>query len=116
MSLLAWFGTVALSIAVAFLAVVLIRFNRKRLFVAECTRNASPEQLEHIYTLVEQVGTVPATGYVLARTNQHTRDHRCLVPIPHEISGFPWAGQVVEARVGPKEVEIHFIDATVAEP
>lgn len=116
MSPLALIGAIALSIGVAALAVVLIRFNRKRRFIIQCAHSATPEKLERIYTMVEKVGTVPSTGYVLARTNRRTQERRCLVPIPGGLSDFPWAGSVVEARVGPKDVEFQFVEVPATEP
>lgn len=115
MSPLAVFGIVAASTAALALAVVLVRFNRKRLFVARCAATLTPEQLEHIYSLVEQTGTTAANGYVLARTNKTTTETRCLVPIPKELPQFPWAGRVVEATVS-NTVELQFVEATAFEP
>jgi type II secretory pathway pseudopilin PulG len=102
--------------AVAAFAIVLVRFNRKRLHVARCAGRASPEQLERIYGLVEQLGTVPATGYVLARTNKSTSETRCLIPIPTGLPEFPWAGRIIEVTVAPRDVEFQFVDAPVGEP
>lgn len=116
MSLLALIVVMTLSVPAAALAVVLIRFNRKRRLIFQCAHSASPEQLERIYSLVEKVGTVPSTGYVLARTNKRTAESRCLIPIPSGLSGFPWAGRVVEARVGPRDVEFHFVEVPATEP
>lgn len=115
MSPLAVLGIVAVSLAVLGLAVVLVRFNRKRRYVARSAAFASLEQLERIYTFVEQVGTVPSNGYVLARTNKSTGETRCLVPIPRSLPDFPWAGKVVEVKVA-KDVEFTFVEATVVEP
>ncbi|MDL5031539.1 hypothetical protein QRD43_06420 [Pelomonas sp. APW6] len=115
MSPLAVLGIVAASTAALALAVVLVRFNRKRLCVARCAATLTPEQLERIYSLVEQTGTTAANGYVLARTNKATTETRCLVPIPKELPQFPWAGRVVEATVS-NTVELQFVEATAFEP
>lgn len=115
MSPLAALGTIAASAAVMALAVVLVRFNRKRLYVARCAATTTPEQLERIYSLVEQTGTRAANGYVLARTNKTTTETRCLVPIPKGLPEFPWAGRVVEATVS-NTVELQFVEAAAFEP
>lgn len=115
MSLLAAIGTVAISAAILAVAVVVVRFNRKRLYVCRCAEAATPEQLERIYTLVEQTGTVGANGYVLARTNLTTSETRCLVPIPKDPAEFPWGGKVIEATVA-TEVKFQFVDSAVAAP
>jgi hypothetical protein len=115
MSPLAVLGIAVLSAAVAALALVLVRFNRKRLHIARRASSASPEQLERIYTLVEQLGTVAAVGCVLARTNRVSGETRCLIPVPNELAAFPWAGRVIEAKVS-KEVDFQFVEADVLEP
>lgn len=115
MSPLALLITLALSAATIALAWVLVRFNRKRLHIARCAGSASQEQLERIYALVEQIGTVPANGYVLARTNTRTSNTRCLIPVPSGLQGFPWSGRIVEVRVT-KEVGFHLVEVPVVEP
>jgi len=101
--------------AVAALAVVLVRFNLKRRHVLGCAATATAEQLERIYVLVEQQGSVPASGYVLARTNRRTSETRCLVPVPAEIRELPWAGRVIEATVS-NGVDFRFVTSTASEP
>jgi hypothetical protein len=115
MSPLFTFVLLVVSAAVAVLAAVLVRFNRKRLHIARCAASAAPEQLERIYALVESLGTLPANGHVLARTNQRTGESRCLVPVPMDLAGFPWAGKVIEATAG-KDVQFRFVDAAVSAP
>lgn len=115
MSPLVLLGAASLSVVVIAVAVVLIRFNRKRLHIARCAGLASQEQLERIYTLVEQIGTVPANGYVLARTNKRTSETRCLIPVPNTLSGFPWAGRIVEVKVS-KDVDFQFVEVPAVEP
>jgi hypothetical protein len=115
MSPVALFGTLAISAAAIALAMVLVFFNRKRLNIARCAGSASQEQLERIYRLVEQIGTVPANGYVLARTNKRTGEMRGLIPVPNELSGFPWAGRIIEVRVS-KDVDFQFVEVPVVEP
>lgn len=97
------------------LATSLVRFNRKRLLVLRCAAAATPEQLERIYALVEQTGTVASNGYVLARTNATTTETRCLVPIPEDLAEFPWAGRAVEATVS-KQVELALVEAATDKP
>lgn len=108
-------GTVVVSAVAIALAVVLVRFNRKRLFIARCAAAATSDQLERLYTLVERTGTVAANGYVLARTNRSTSEARCLVPVPKELPDFPWAGKVIEATVS-REVQFQFVDEAAVEP
>lgn len=115
MSLLSMLAAAMFVVAALWLAVVLLRFNSKRLHIARKAASASHEQLEHIYTLIEQLGTVPAVGWVLARTNRVSSEMRCLVPIPEELRGFPWAGRVIEATVS-KVVDLRFVQAEVREP
>ena len=115
MSPLAVLGAAVLSVVVTALAAVLVRFNRKRIRIAQCASSATPEQLERIYSLIEQLGTVTSVGYVLARTNTVSSEARCLVPVPNELPGFPWAGRVIEATVS-KTIEFQFVHADVAEP
>lgn len=115
MSLFAVLGAVAVSAIAAALAVVLVRFNRKRLHIIRAAAAASPDQLETIYALVERTGTVAANGYVLARTNHRTNEARCLVPIPMELSAFPWTGKVIEVTVS-KDVRFQVVEATTTEP
>jgi hypothetical protein len=97
------------------LAAVLVPFRRKRLHISRCAAAASPEDLEHIYKLIDALGTVPWNGYVLARTNKRANESRCLVPVPLDLVGFPWAGKVIEALAG-KDVQFRFVEAAVTEP
>lgn len=115
MSPLVFLGAAALTAGVVALAVVLVRFNRKRTYIARKAASASAEQLEHIYSLVEQLGTVSSVGCVLARTNRVSDEARSLIPLPNELVGFPWAGRVVEAKVS-KDVDFQFVQEDVREP
>lgn len=108
-------GALLVGAAVVALAIVLVRFNLKRRHVARCAASATPDQLERIYTLVEQTGAATSNGCVLARTNGSTGEKRCLVPLPRDLPEFPWAGKVIEATV-PTGVEFRFVDAIAAEP
>jgi hypothetical protein len=115
MSPLAALGTVVISAVAIALAVFIVRFNRKRLLIARCAAAATSDQLERIYTLVERTGAVAANGYVLARTNRSTRESRCLMPVPKDLSEFPWAGKVIEATAS-REVQFQFVDEAAVEP
>ncbi len=105
---------VVLSAAALALAVALLRFNRKRVYVVRCAANATPEQLERIYSLVEQTGPVAANGFVLARTNRTSDDIGCVVPIPKELPDFPWRGRAIEIEVS-KTVEFRFVESLATE-
>jgi hypothetical protein len=101
--------------AVTALAVVLVRFNLKRVHIARCAQQATAQQLERIYAALESIGTQPANGYVLARTNQTSDIQECLIVLPAELAGFPWAGRTVhvEASATP---EFRFVPDPAAAP
>jgi hypothetical protein len=115
MSTFALLGTIAVSAVTIAFAVVLVRFNRKRLAIVRAAASASTSQLERIYTLVEHTGTVAANGYVLARTNRRTDNARNLIPVPMAVPDFPWAGKVIEVTAS-KEVAFKIVDESTAEP
>lgn len=96
-------------------AVVIIRFNRKRMAIVRAAATATESQLEAIYTLVERSSTFPAAGHVLARTNRRSTGSACIIPIPEELPGFPWAGRRIEVTIA-KEVEYRFIEPAHGEP
>ena len=96
-------------------AVVVIRFNRKRRAIVRAATAATESQLEAIYTLVEGSSTLPAAGHVLARTNRRSTAPGCIIPIPEELPGFPWAGRRIEVAVA-KEVEYRFIEPAPGAP
>jgi hypothetical protein len=104
-----------LAVAAVALALVLVRFNRKRMAIVRAAAAASPSQLEAIYTLVERSSTLPAAGYVLARTNRRSTDSGCVIPIPEDLPGFAWAGRRIEVTIS-KEVEYRFIKPAPGEP
>ncbi|MEW6764024.1 MAG: hypothetical protein AB1437_24660 [Pseudomonadota bacterium] len=76
---------------------------------------ATERQLEAIYTLIERSSTLPAAGHVLARTNRRSTGSGCIIPIPQELTGFPWAGRRIEVTIA-KEVEYRFIEPAPGEP
>lgn len=108
-------GVAVLLVAGVALAVVLVRFNLKRRYIARCAAAASVADLERVYALIDQQGNVAPAGYVLARTNQRSAETRCIVPIPADLDGFPWAGQAIEVKVS-KDVELEVVPADVAAP
>jgi hypothetical protein len=97
---------------VTLLAIVLIRFNRKRLYIVRKGEAASADQLERIYGLIDDGGQEPSAGWVLARTNTAAPDGRTLIKVPEDIAQFPWTGRVVEIDASRKEAAFAF----VAEP
>jgi hypothetical protein len=94
--------------AVTALAVVLVRFNLKRLHIARAAARATSEQLEQIYRTVEACGTEDCQGFVLAWTNETLDDSSCEVTIPAHLTDFPWAGRSIGVRVE-RDVQFHFL-------
>ena len=96
------------------LAVVLIRFNLKRLHIIRCAKAASPQQLEAIYAKIESLGTEPPSCGILARANRAAAsDTDWSVPVPSFIE--PWAGRTISADLG-RDVAFRFRPSTTAEP
>ena len=72
------------------LAIVLIRFNRKRLHIIRCAEAATPEQLEAIYAHIDVLGTESPSCALLARTNRRSASNDdWTLPIPPYVE--PWA-------------------------
>jgi hypothetical protein len=94
------------------LAILLIRFNRKRLRILRCARAASHEQLENIYSLLERLQP-EWSGAVLARTNRAAPDQEGLIPLPSFLE--PWGGRVVAIR-NDREVVADFVPSSATEP
>lgn len=106
---------IAFSVLAILLAAVLIPFNMKRRRITRAAAAATAGQLEHIYRIVERTGSVAATAYILARSNETIDDARCLVPIPAGLPAFPWAGKTIEvARTD--DVAFRFVDGPPAQP
>jgi len=104
---------IALGLALAFLAVVLIRFNLKRLHVIKRAAAATDAQLERVYRAVESINTEPPTCAVLARTNRTAPSRSAIVPIPEYVQ--PWAGRsIVVTNVD--QVELSLSDVAAPEP
>lgn len=83
-----------------FLAVVLIAFNRKRLHVIRCAKEASAQQLEAIYALIDGLGSETPSCAVLARTNRHSgSDHDWSIQVPSYVEA--WASRAISVDVGP---------------
>lgn len=93
----------------------IVRYNRVRREVLRYAAAASSAQLEAIYALVEQTGTVASNGFVLARTYRKAEHERCLVPLPEGLPDFPWSGRVIEV-VATDEVVVRFVDEPATEP
>jgi hypothetical protein len=87
-------ATVVASLLVV-LAVVLIRFNLKRVHIRRRAAKATDAQLEAIYSLVEAIGTEPPRGCVLARTNRVAPDTFGIISFPDVLAEFPWKGRAV---------------------
>src|SRR5215472_3193641 len=96
------FGALLFS-AVAVLAFVLIKFNRKRLHIIRAAAAATSERLEEIYQLIEARelgGTSGTNGFVLGRINEMADDATSTVAIPGGLKEFPWAGMSIAIEVG----------------
>src|SRR5262245_30304497 len=89
------------------LAAVIVPYNWKRIHTARAAANASDEQLESIYRLVENCGSEKPRGCVLARTNRTAQNDACIISIPQWLEDFPWAGRtaIIEAS---REVTFRF--------
>lgn len=97
------------------LAVVLVRFNRRRRRVIESANKLDHSSLERIYTAIEAIGSEEPNGYILARTNRTTADARLLVPLTGIVAPSPWVGQEVEIHLA-KDVRFSLGGAQVNEP
>lgn len=92
-------GIVVGGLVLAF-AVVLIRFNSKRVHVIRAAARASDEQLESVYRLVEACGSEKPAGCILGRTNRKVADTGCVTTIPERLEDFPWAGRSIAVTAG----------------
>lgn len=96
------------------MAVILIRFNRKRRHIIRCAKAASAEQLEAIYTRIAQIGTETPTCAVLARTNRHSNSDRdWSIPVPPYIE--TWAGRSISAD-SDSDIVFRFTTSPASEP
>lgn len=75
------------------LAIVLIRFNRKRLHIIQQAATATEDQLERIYRAIESKPGESPTCAVLARTNRSAPVSTGIVPIPPYVH--PCAGKSI---------------------
>lgn len=96
--MLFWLLGAVLATGASIFAYWIALFNLQRLHIQKAASGASPQQLRHVYDLVEAVGSVPSTGYVLARSNLTRPDQRSLVLIPQRLADFPWSGRCIEVR------------------
>jgi hypothetical protein len=110
---LAIVGTVVGGLAVA-LAVVLVRFNWKRLRIARIAAATSDDRLDRIYRLIEESAPEESSGCVLGRTNRVGSDKRNLVGLPPALKEFPWSDRSVEIITSPG-VTFRFTDERVLE-
>ena len=110
---LAIVGTVVGGLALA-LAVVVVRFNWKRLRIARIAAATSDDRLDRIYRLIEGSAPEESSGCVLGRTNKVSSDKRNLVGLPHALQEFPWSDRSVEIITSP-DVTFRFTDECVLE-
>jgi hypothetical protein len=96
------------------LAVVLVRFNLKRLRIARIAAIAGDGELEQIYHLLEQTVGAKSRGCVFGRTNRAASGERNIIWLPSSIESFPWCGRSVEITTSP-EVTFRFTEDAVRE-
>jgi len=84
---------VVIVLLLASLAVVLIRFNRKRIHIIKRAASATEAQLERIYCAIENKNGEPPTCAVLGRTNRTVPAMCAIIPIPEYVR--PWAGKSI---------------------
>jgi hypothetical protein len=94
------------------LAVLLVRFNRKRHHIIQCARAATEVQLETIYSCMDGAVGVTSSA-VLGRTNRHASGDNWLIPIPGYVK--PWGGQVISGKQG-EEVTFVLVESAALEP
>lgn len=102
-----------LALLLAPLAIMLIRFNRKRLHIIRQAASATDDQLESVYRAIESMNTESPTCGVLARTNRTGPSASASVPIPEYVQ--PWAGKSI-IFANAEKVEFSLSDATTTEP
>jgi hypothetical protein len=100
-------AVVAGGLILAFAAVIVF-YNWKRVHIARVAANASDEQLESIYKLVEACGSEKPVGCLLARTNRTAQDATCMVSVPGWLEDFPWAGRTIIIEEAAREVSFRF--------
>jgi hypothetical protein len=95
------------------LSVVLIRFNLKRLHIIRCAKACDFQQLEAIYKLIDELGTLSPLCAILARINRTSgRETDWGVRVPPFVG--PWAGRTILVDVDP-EVLFRFSDEVILE-
>ncbi len=95
------------------LAIVLIRFNLKRVRIIKQAISATDDQLERVYRAIERKQTEPPTCAVLARTNRTASPTAASIPIPDYVR--PWVGKSINIVNG-VEVKFSLSDVRVTEP
>lgn len=96
------------------LAVVLIRFNLRRLHIIRCAKSASAEQLEAIYARIDHLGTEAPSCAVLARTNRRSDGAQdWVIPVPAYVGA--WASRTISVDTSPK-VAFRFSTSAASEP
>ena len=99
---------------VVLLAIILIRFNRKRLHIIRCAEAASERQLEAIYAHIDHLGTETPSCAVLAQTNRRSgSDADWSIPVPSYVE--PWGGRSISAENG-SDVTFRFVSSKAFEP
>jgi hypothetical protein len=96
-------AAILVTLLVTPLAVLLILFNRKRLYIIKRALAASDGQIEAIYSSVDGAVAYPASA-VLGRTNRVASGDDWLIPVPRWIK--PWGGRAISVE---QEDEVAFI-------
>lgn len=86
------------AVIVSPLVLALIRFNLKRRAVAQSVRNASAEQLDAIYRIIETAAGEAPGACLLVRSNEAAPSNRNIVALPTWLPGFRWAGKHLEIK------------------
>jgi hypothetical protein len=95
------------------LAIILIRFNRKRVHIIRQAASATDDQLERVYRSIESKNTESPTCGVLTRTNRTAPSSSANIPIPEYVQ--PWAWKTIIVA-NADIVEFSLSDATTIEP
>lgn len=86
-------------------AVQVARFNVKRAAVLSVRNSLVPDEVEQILSLIEQIGVVPAQGYLGVTLGNKGSDGSLTVQLPKFDQDFPWSGQTIRVSVAARAKE-----------
>ncbi len=104
-----WIVLGAVAVGIVLLARVAVRFRRQTKAMEAAAAAATPAQLDAIYACIEKLGDTPFNGYVIVSANRTVNDPRRVIPLPRDLTGFPWGGRAVIIDIG-KEVTLRIGD------